>query len=63
MKAARVLRFGSPNVITNDDLPQPEPAANQQSGIGSGPVERLDSSRNPILDRESAGGSSTKNAS
>ena len=25
MKAARVLRFGSPNVITNDDLPQPEP--------------------------------------
>jgi hypothetical protein len=24
MKAARVLRFGSPNVITNDDLPQPE---------------------------------------
>jgi hypothetical protein len=24
MKAARVLRFGSPNVITNDDLPPPE---------------------------------------
>jgi hypothetical protein len=24
MKAARVLRLGSPNVITNDDLPQPE---------------------------------------
>ena len=24
MKAARVLRLGSQNVITNDDLPQPE---------------------------------------
>ena len=24
MKAARVLRFGSQNVITNDDLPQPQ---------------------------------------
>jgi NADPH:quinone reductase-like Zn-dependent oxidoreductase len=29
MKAARVLRFGPPNVITNDDLPQPEPAVGQ----------------------------------
>lgn len=29
MKAARVLRFGPPSVITNDDLPQPEPAAGQ----------------------------------
>src|SRR5213592_4347879 len=29
MKAARVLRFGRPNVITNDDLPQPEPSAGQ----------------------------------
>src|SRR5215813_10745101 len=29
MKAARVLRFGPPNVITNDDLPQPEPGAGQ----------------------------------
>jgi NADPH:quinone reductase-like Zn-dependent oxidoreductase len=29
MKAARVLRFGPPNVITNDDLPQPEPSAGQ----------------------------------
>src|SRR5262250_186225 len=29
MKAARVLRFGPPNVITNDDLPRPEPAAGQ----------------------------------
>ena len=27
MKAARVLRFGSPGVIMNDDLPRPEPAA------------------------------------
>ena len=26
MKAARILRFGPPGVITNDDLPQPEPA-------------------------------------
>ena len=29
MKAARVLRFGSPNVITNDDLTQPAPAVGQ----------------------------------
>ena len=29
MKAARVLRFGPPNVITIDDLPRPEPAAGQ----------------------------------
>src|SRR5215469_15937311 len=29
MKAARVLRFGPPNVITNDDLPRPEPAVGQ----------------------------------
>jgi NADPH:quinone reductase-like Zn-dependent oxidoreductase len=29
MKAARVLRFGPPNVITIDDLPQPEPRAGQ----------------------------------
>ena len=29
MKAARVLRFGPPNVITNDDLPQPDPGAGQ----------------------------------
>jgi NADPH:quinone reductase-like Zn-dependent oxidoreductase len=29
MKAARILRFGPPNVITNDDLPRPEPAAGQ----------------------------------
>lgn len=29
MKAARILRFGPPNVIINDDLPQPEPAAGQ----------------------------------
>lgn len=63
MKAARVLRFDSPNAITNDDLPQPEPAANQQSGIGSRSVGRSDRSRNPILDRESAEGSATKNAS
>jgi NADPH:quinone reductase-like Zn-dependent oxidoreductase len=29
MKASRVLRFGPPNVIINDDLPRPEPAAGQ----------------------------------
>jgi NADPH:quinone reductase-like Zn-dependent oxidoreductase len=29
MKAARVLRIGPPNVITNDDPPQPEPALGQ----------------------------------
>ena len=29
MKAARVLRFGPPSVITIDDLPRPEPGAGQ----------------------------------
>jgi NADPH:quinone reductase-like Zn-dependent oxidoreductase len=29
MKAARVLRFGPPSVITNDDLPRQEPGAGQ----------------------------------
>jgi NADPH:quinone reductase-like Zn-dependent oxidoreductase len=29
MKAARVLQFGSPSVITNDELPKPEPASGQ----------------------------------
>src|SRR5262249_49645296 len=29
MKGARVLRFGPPGVIMNDDLPRPEPAAGQ----------------------------------
>src|SRR5215468_9950581 len=29
MKAARVLRFGPPDVITNDDLPRPQPGAGQ----------------------------------
>src|SRR5215510_6173982 len=29
MKAARVLRFGPPNVITNEDVPKPEPGAGQ----------------------------------
>jgi NADPH:quinone reductase-like Zn-dependent oxidoreductase len=29
MKAARILRFGPPSVITYDDLPQPEPGAGQ----------------------------------
>ena len=29
MRAARILRFGPPNVITNDDVPRPQPAAGQ----------------------------------
>ena len=29
MKAARVLRFGPPNVITNEDVPKPAPGAGQ----------------------------------
>ena len=29
MKAARILRFGPPGTITNDDLPEPEPGAGQ----------------------------------
>ena len=29
MKAARVLRFGPPAVITNDDVPQPKVGAGQ----------------------------------
>jgi NADPH:quinone reductase-like Zn-dependent oxidoreductase len=29
MKAARVLQFGPPSVITNDELPKPEPASGQ----------------------------------
>src|SRR3954454_21471230 len=29
MKAAQVLQFGPPNVITNVDLPRPEPTAGQ----------------------------------
>jgi NADPH:quinone reductase-like Zn-dependent oxidoreductase len=29
MKAARILRFGPPSVITNDELPRPEPATEQ----------------------------------
>ena len=29
MKAARILQFGPPSVITSVDLPRPEPAAGQ----------------------------------
>jgi len=41
MKAARVLRFGPPSVITNDDVPQPQPGAGQllvrvkSAGVGN----------------------------
>src|SRR5215470_15257625 len=45
MKAARVLRFGPPNVITIDDLPQPEPGAGQLlvrvKAAGVGPWDAL----------------------
>ena len=29
MKAAQIVRFGPPSVITNDDLPRPEPGPGQ----------------------------------
>ena len=45
MKAARVLHFGPPSVIENDDLPRPEPAAGQLlvrvSAAGVGPWDAL----------------------
>lgn len=45
MKAARVLRFGPPSVIENDDLPRPEPAAGQLlvrvKAAGVGPWDAL----------------------
>jgi NADPH:quinone reductase-like Zn-dependent oxidoreductase len=45
MKAVRVLRFGPPNVIENDDLPRPEPAAGQLlvrvKAAGVGPWDAL----------------------
>ena len=45
MKAERVLQFGSPNVIINDDLPRPTPAAGQLlvrvKAAGVGPWDAL----------------------
>jgi NADPH:quinone reductase-like Zn-dependent oxidoreductase len=45
MKAARVLRFGAPTVITVDDLPRPQPAAGQLlvrvKAAGVGPWDAL----------------------
>jgi NADPH:quinone reductase-like Zn-dependent oxidoreductase len=45
MKAARVLRFGPPNVITIDDLPRPEPGSGQLlvrvKAAGVGPWDAL----------------------
>lgn len=45
MKAARVLRFGPPSVIENDDLPRPEPADGQVlvrvKAAGVGPWDAL----------------------
>ena len=45
MKAARVLHFGPPRVIENDDLPRPEPAAGQLlirvKAAGVGPWDAL----------------------
>jgi D-arabinose 1-dehydrogenase-like Zn-dependent alcohol dehydrogenase len=31
IKAAQIVQFGPPSVITNDDLPQPEPGSGQLS--------------------------------
>ena len=31
MKAARILSFGAPSVITDDDLPEPKPAPGRSS--------------------------------
>ncbi len=45
MKAARILRYGPPSVIENDDLPRPEPAAGQLlvrvKAAGVGPWDAL----------------------
>jgi NADPH:quinone reductase-like Zn-dependent oxidoreductase len=45
MKAARVLRFGPPNVITIDDLPRPDPGAGELlvrvRAAGVGPWDAL----------------------
>jgi len=45
MKAARVLHFGPPSAIENDDLPRPEPAAGQLlvrvKAAGVGPWDAL----------------------
>lgn len=45
MKAARILRFGPPGVITYDDLPQPQPGARQLlvrvKAAGVGPWDAL----------------------
>ncbi|MGH9678733.1 MAG: NADP-dependent oxidoreductase, partial [Candidatus Acidiferrales bacterium] len=45
MKAARILSFGSPSVIENEDLPRPEPAAGQLlvrvNAAGVGPWDAL----------------------
>ncbi|HEX4168815.1 MAG TPA: alcohol dehydrogenase catalytic domain-containing protein, partial [Bryobacteraceae bacterium] len=45
MKAARVLHFGPPSVIENDDLPRPEPADGQLlvrvKAAGVGPWDAL----------------------
>ena len=45
MKAARIHRFGPPDVIVVDDLPRPTPGANQVSvrvaSAGVGPWDAL----------------------
>jgi NADPH:quinone reductase-like Zn-dependent oxidoreductase len=45
MKAVQVLRFGPPNMITNVDLPRPQPAAGQLllhvKAAGVGPWDAL----------------------
>ena len=51
MKAARILRFGPPSVITNDDLPRPEPVAGQLlvRAIGMRSSVRVKLNFNPCL--------------
>jgi NADPH:quinone reductase-like Zn-dependent oxidoreductase len=45
MKAPRILSFGPPSVIENDELPRPEPAAGQLlvsvNAAGAGPWDAL----------------------
>jgi NADPH:quinone reductase-like Zn-dependent oxidoreductase len=45
MKAARILRFGAPDAIVNDDVPQPQPASSQLlvqvKAAGVGPWDAL----------------------
>jgi hypothetical protein len=48
MKAARVLRFGSPNVITNDDLPSAG-TYRRANGLGQSGSAAFDAKRQSKL--------------